>query len=100
MNENDLSHIELGRPSERLSKKAQQLLAQLCVQHPSEGIVFELSAKLLDKEPLQKAQKLQKAYRAYTQVRQCYISTKLRIIFMIIFLSIESSGAKHVDKNT
>lgn len=33
-----------------------------------DGAVFELSAKLLDQEPLQKAQKLQKAYRAYTQV--------------------------------
>lgn len=33
-----------------------------------DGVVFELSAKLLDEEPLQKAQKLQKAYRAYTQV--------------------------------
>lgn len=59
-----------GRPSERLQKKALNLLAQLCVQNPSEGCVFELSAKLLDHEPLQKAQKLQKAYRAYTQVYQ------------------------------
>lgn len=58
----------VGRPSERLLKKAQNLLAQLCVQHPTEGVIFELSAKLLDKEPLQQAQKLQKAHRAYTQV--------------------------------
>lgn len=63
-----LCMVKTGRPSERLSKKAQTLLAQLCVQHPMEGAVFELSAKLLDQEPLQKAQKLQKAYRAYTQV--------------------------------
>lgn len=49
-------------------KKGQNLLAQLCVQHPMDGAVFELSARLLDQEPLQKAQKLQKAYRAYTQV--------------------------------
>lgn len=58
----------LGRPTDRLAKKAQNLLAQLCVQHPGEGVVFELNAKLLDSEPLQKAQKLQKAYRAFTQV--------------------------------
>lgn len=57
-----------GRPSDRLLKKAQNLLGQLCVQYPTEGVIFELSAKLLDKEPLQKAQKLQKAHRAYTQV--------------------------------
>lgn len=60
--------MKIGRPSERLAKKAQNLLAQLCVQHPMDGAVFELSAKLLDQEPLQKAQKLQKAFRAYTQV--------------------------------
>lgn len=67
-----MENLLSGRPTERLSKKAQNLLAQLCVQHPGEGVVFELSAKLLDKEPLQKAQKLQKAYRAYTQVRQIF----------------------------
>lgn len=59
---------KLGRPTERLKKKAQNLLAQLCIQHPTEGVIFELSAKLLGSDPLQKAQKLQKAYRAYTQV--------------------------------
>lgn len=58
----------IGRPSKRLLKKAQTQLAQLCVQYPAEGVVFELSAKLLENEPLQQAQKLQKAYRAYTQV--------------------------------
>ncbi|XP_055311186.1 tetratricopeptide repeat protein 27 isoform X2 [Sitodiplosis mosellana] len=64
-----------GRPSERLLKKAQNLLAQLCVQYPTEGGVFELSAKLLDKVPLQKAQKLQKAYRAYTQGQNTWTKT-------------------------
>ena len=57
-----------GRPTNRLVKKAQQLLAHLCVQYPGEGILFEWAAKLSVDEPLVKAQKLQKAYRAYTQV--------------------------------
>lgn len=57
-----------GRPAERLTVKAQNLLAHLCVQHPSEGVLFELAAKLFQKDPLTKAQKLQKAYRCYTQV--------------------------------
>ncbi|XP_031616802.1 uncharacterized protein LOC116336802 [Contarinia nasturtii] len=60
-----------GRPSERLLKKAQILLAQLCVQYPT--MVFELSAKLFDKEPLQRAQKLQKAYR--TQGKNAWTKT-------------------------
>lgn len=59
---------KIGRPTNRLQTKAQNLLAKLCIQHPTEGIVFELSAKLFENDPLQKAQKLQKAFRAYTQV--------------------------------
>lgn len=59
---------KIGRQTDRLQRKAQNLLAQLCIQHPTEGIVFELSAKLFRSDPLQRAQKLQKAYRAYTQV--------------------------------
>lgn len=74
----------IGRPSERLLKKAQNLLAQLCVQYPTEGIVFELSSKLLDKEPLQKAQKLQKAHRAYTQVENnCFNSIEIKIFLSL-----------------
>lgn len=56
-----------GRPSQRLAKKAQNILAHLGVQYPGEGIVFELSAQLLDDDLLMKSQKLQKAYRCYTQ---------------------------------
>lgn len=70
----------------RLLKKAQNLLAQLCVQYPTEGVVFELSAKLLDKEPLQKAQKLQKGHRAYTQVP----IRKYTLIVVVVFVTIYS----------
>lgn len=64
-----------GRPSQRLLKKAQNILAHLCVQYPTEGAVFELSAKLLDADPLLKSQKLQKAYRCYTQNQNAWTKT-------------------------
>lgn len=64
----NVSLHRLGNQSKRLAPKALKLLAELCVKYPNEGIVFELSAKLLTTEPLQRAQKLQKAYKAYTQV--------------------------------
>lgn len=89
-----------GRPSERLSKKAQNLLAQLCVQHPMDGMVFELSARLLDQEPLQQAQKLQKAYRAYTQVRRNDNRILQHLRIEIVFYFPLETGSKYVDKNT
>lgn len=57
-----------GNGTERLKKKAQTLLGHLCVQLPSEGKVWEFSATLYKGEPLARAQKLQRAFRAYTQV--------------------------------
>lgn len=64
-----------GRPSQRLAKKALNILAHLCVQYPTEGKVFELSAQLLDTEPILKSQKLQKAYRCYTQTQNAWTKT-------------------------
>lgn len=81
----------IGRPSGRLAKKAQNLLAQLCIQYPTEGTIFELSARLLEKEPLQKAQKLQKAHRAYTQVKIPNIEYAHRFLILII-ISIDLQG--------
>lgn len=56
------------KPSLRLAKKAQTLLGRLCVQLPSEGKLWEFAAMLCADEPLAKAQKLQRAFRCYTQV--------------------------------
>lgn len=64
-----------GQPTHRLTKKAQNILAHLCVQYPTEGVVFELSAKLLDSDLLLKCQKLQKAYRCYTQSQNAWTKT-------------------------
>jgi hypothetical protein len=56
-----------GNSSGRLKKKLIELLAQLSVKIPSQGITWELSVKLTD-QPLLKAQKLQNAYRGYLSV--------------------------------
>lgn len=71
---NDMPDAD-GRPSQRLTKKALNTLAHLCVQYPTEGTVFELSAKLLDADPLLQSQKLQKAYRCYTQTQNAWTKT-------------------------
>jgi tetratricopeptide (TPR) repeat protein len=63
---NDLPDAN-GVGSFRLKKKAQNLLAHLGCQFLSEGIIWELSAKLHSKEPLSRAQKLQQTYKVYTQ---------------------------------
>lgn len=55
-----------GRSTQRLVKKASTLLGHQCVKHGAESQLWELSA-LLAATPLNKAQKLQRAYRAYTQ---------------------------------
>lgn len=57
-----------GVPSGRLNKKATKLIGHICVQLPSEGILWEYAATLCS-EPLNRAQKLQKAYRGYTQTQ-------------------------------
>lgn len=74
-------------------------MAQLCVQHQTEGDVFELSAKLLESEPLQQAQKLQKAYRAYTQVYLAFFlqfTLNQNIYYFISFIA----DTKRMDQNT
>lgn len=57
-----------GVPSGRLNKKATKLIGHICVQQPNEGILWEYAATL-SLEPLNRAQKLQKAYRGYTQTQ-------------------------------
>lgn len=55
-----------GHGAGRLKKKCLQLLAQQSAQNPTNGLVWQLSAKLTD-DPLLRAQKLQKAHRGFTQ---------------------------------
>lgn len=54
-----------GQTPERLLKKATTLMGQQCIKHGSEPKVWELAA-LLAPTPLKKAEKLVKAFRAYT----------------------------------
>ncbi|XP_061400608.1 tetratricopeptide repeat protein 27 [Musca vetustissima] len=54
-----------GQSPERLLKKATTLMGHQCVKHGSEPKVWELAA-LLATTPLKKAEKLVKAFRAYT----------------------------------
>jgi hypothetical protein len=63
---NDLVDVE-GNKSNRLRKKALEMLAHIGSINMSEGIVWELSA-LLTEEPLKRAEKLQKAYKGYVHV--------------------------------
>lgn len=55
-----------GIGSKRLTKKCLALLGQQSSQNPINGVLWELSAMITD-DVLQKAQKLQKAHRGYTQ---------------------------------
>ncbi|XP_013117334.2 tetratricopeptide repeat protein 27 [Stomoxys calcitrans] len=54
-----------GQTQERLLKKATNLMGHQCVKHGSEPKIWELAA-LLAPTPLKKADKLVKAFRAYT----------------------------------
>ena len=63
----DLADVE-GMSSNRLRKKAVEMLAHLSSIHGNEGVIWELSA-MLTEDPLKKAQKLQKAYGANISVR-------------------------------
>ncbi|XP_053685328.1 tetratricopeptide repeat protein 27 [Sabethes cyaneus] len=53
--------------SQRLTKKMLQLLGHACARNVSNGYLYELSAQLEGEDMLKKANKLQNAYRAYTQ---------------------------------
>ncbi|XP_063696340.1 tetratricopeptide repeat protein 27 [Culicoides brevitarsis] len=55
-----------GSTAGRLKKKCLTLLGQQSAQNPTLGIVHELSSRITD-DALQKAEKLQKAHRSYTQ---------------------------------
>lgn len=60
----------VGRPTrERLTKKLQTLIGHVGVQQPADGVVWEMAAQLATKDQLVRAQKLQKAYRCYTQMQ-------------------------------
>ncbi|KFB48642.1 AGAP006358-PA-like protein [Anopheles sinensis] len=56
-----------GQPCGRLKKKAINLLGHACAQRPNEGYLYELAAELEDVDLLRRCQKLQNAYRGYTQ---------------------------------
>uniref|UniRef100_A0A182QCR7 Uncharacterized protein n=1 Tax=Anopheles farauti TaxID=69004 RepID=A0A182QCR7_9DIPT len=51
----------------RLRKKAIKLLGHACAQQPNNGYLYELAAELEDTDLLKRCQKLQNAYRGYTQ---------------------------------
>uniref|UniRef100_A0A182PEQ3 TPR_REGION domain-containing protein n=1 Tax=Anopheles epiroticus TaxID=199890 RepID=A0A182PEQ3_9DIPT len=51
----------------RLRKKAAKLLGHACAQQPNNGYLYELAAELEDTDMLKRCQKLQNAYRGYTQ---------------------------------
>uniref|UniRef100_A0A1A9X0Y8 TPR_REGION domain-containing protein n=1 Tax=Glossina brevipalpis TaxID=37001 RepID=A0A1A9X0Y8_9MUSC len=54
-----------GQAPERLMKKAINLMGHQCIKHGSEAKIWELAA-VLAQTPLKKADKLVKAFRAYT----------------------------------
>ncbi|KAL9699778.1 hypothetical protein quinque_003219 [Culex quinquefasciatus] len=56
-----------GNSSSRLTKKILKLLGHACAKSPTNGLLYELSSRLESEDPLKKAQKLQNAYRGYTQ---------------------------------
>lgn len=61
-----------GNTAGRLKKKCLHLLGQQSAQNPTLGIVWELLSRLTD-DPLQKAEKLQKAHRNYTQTQTNWV---------------------------
>ncbi|XP_065076866.1 tetratricopeptide repeat protein 27 [Ochlerotatus camptorhynchus] len=56
-----------GNSTQRLTKKILKLLGHACAKTANNGLLYELSSQLETKDPLKKAQKLQNAYRGYTQ---------------------------------
>uniref|UniRef100_A0A1Q3EY78 Uncharacterized protein n=1 Tax=Culex tarsalis TaxID=7177 RepID=A0A1Q3EY78_CULTA len=56
-----------GNSSTRLTKKILKLLGHACAKAPTNGYLYELSSRLETQDHLKKAQKLQNAYRGYTQ---------------------------------
>ncbi|XP_035785665.1 tetratricopeptide repeat protein 27-like [Anopheles albimanus] len=56
-----------GQPCSRLRKKAIKLLGHACAQRTNNGYLYALAAELEDTDLLKRCQKLQNAYRGYTQ---------------------------------
>uniref|UniRef100_A0A182NJA9 TPR_REGION domain-containing protein n=1 Tax=Anopheles dirus TaxID=7168 RepID=A0A182NJA9_9DIPT len=56
-----------GMSCSRLKKKAIKLLGHACAQQPNNGYLYALAAELEDTDLLKRCQKLQNAYRGYTQ---------------------------------
>lgn len=64
-----------GNSSQRLTKKILKLLGHASAKTPNNGLLFELSSQLETEDPLKKAQKLQSAYRGYTQTNSQWSKT-------------------------
>ncbi|XP_052862929.1 tetratricopeptide repeat protein 27 [Anopheles cruzii] len=56
-----------GQPCSRLRKKAIKLLGHACAQRTNNGYLYAMAAQLEDSDMLKRCQKLQNAYRGYTQ---------------------------------
>uniref|UniRef100_A0AAG5D4W6 Tetratricopeptide repeat protein 27 n=1 Tax=Anopheles atroparvus TaxID=41427 RepID=A0AAG5D4W6_ANOAO len=56
-----------GKPCVQLKKKAIKLLGHACAQRANDGYLYALAAELEDTDLLRRCQKLQNAYRGYTQ---------------------------------
>uniref|UniRef100_A0A182UPB7 TPR_REGION domain-containing protein n=1 Tax=Anopheles merus TaxID=30066 RepID=A0A182UPB7_ANOME len=63
LGEKDADGVSCGR----LRQKAIKLLGHACAQQPNNGYLYELAAELEDADLLKRCQKLQNAYRGYTQ---------------------------------
>ncbi|XP_055603928.1 tetratricopeptide repeat protein 27-like [Uranotaenia lowii] len=64
-----------GNSAKRFTKKAIKLLGHACTKNVNNGHLHELSARLELEDPLKRAQKLQSAYRGYTQANSQWSKT-------------------------
>uniref|UniRef100_A0A182YR29 TPR_REGION domain-containing protein n=1 Tax=Anopheles stephensi TaxID=30069 RepID=A0A182YR29_ANOST len=64
-----------GTACSRLKKKAITMLGHACAQQPTNGYLYELAAELEDTDLLKRCQKLQNAYRGYTQSNSQWAKT-------------------------
>lgn len=93
-----------GQAPERLLKKAINLMGHQCVRHGSEAKIWELAA-LLAQTPLKKAEKLVKAFRAFTakellwSSKQPYALKALQICKEISLYSLKAIADHASDEN-
>uniref|UniRef100_A0A1I8NC62 Uncharacterized protein n=1 Tax=Musca domestica TaxID=7370 RepID=A0A1I8NC62_MUSDO len=93
-----------GQTPERLLRKATTLMGQQCIKHGSEPKVWELAA-LLAATPLKKADKLVKAFRAYTAkelvwtTKQMYARRALELCVELSQRSLEAIGNHAEDES-